>query len=95
MESIQLLWPVLSAGLTVPLAQWIKAKLPQDFPIQSVLVTVIVNMIVMVALWKIFAPAEPLSAILPLALGAQVLSQIGHAGYKSVQKPVNNGGDPR
>lgn len=89
METFQLLWPIISAGLAIPLGQWIKSKLPTDFPLQSVFIIACLNLGIVTLLWRIFCPAVPFVQMIPYALGGQVLSQAGHATIKTVQNGKN------
>jgi len=91
METINVLWPILVGGLTVPVAQWIKSKIPVDVPILSAVIVAVLNLIVMAALWQIFVPAMPFSQLVPLALTAQVSGQMIHAAAKTKKKLMIGG----
>ena len=85
METLKLLYPFITGALVVPLVTWIKTKLPKDFPIQSVFISAVLNFGVVYFLAGAFAPELTMPAIINLAFGAQVTSQIVHAGVKTKQ----------
>jgi len=90
METIKILWPIITGGLTVPLAQYIKNKMPGDLPIRSTFLTAMLNLAAMAAVWQIFVPEMLFNDLIPLALTAQVVGQFVHAGVKT-KKKVNGG----
>ena len=87
-ETIQLLLSVMAGGLTIPLAAYIKAKLPTDFPIQSVVIASGLNLLMVWLIGMAVAPELTFVQLIPYALGAQVTSQLGH----SIKKTTNGGG---
>jgi len=86
METLNVLWPILVGGLTVPLAQWIKTKIPADVPIMSAVIVAVLNLGVMAILWQIFVPTMAFAELVPLALKAQVAGQMVHAAVKTKKK---------
>ena len=91
METINVLWPILVGGLTVPVAQWIKSKIPPDVPILSAVIVAVLNLAGMAILWQIFVPAMTFAELVPLALRAQVAGQMGHAAWKTKKKLMIGG----
>ena len=86
METLNLLYPLLTGAVVVPIVSWIKLKLPTDFPIQSTVLAGLLNIIIIYALAQLFAPDMTWEQIIQFSLGAQVTSQFVHAGVKSNNK---------
>ena len=82
METIKLLWPVVTGALIVPLVNWYKKNIPTNFPIQPILITTVLSISVMWGLSEIFAPSMPWVEIIGLALGANVTAQVVHESTK-------------
>lgn len=86
MDTIQLLWPVITGSITVPIGQWIKGRLPGDLPIRSTIIVAILNLLAMGLAWQLFVPDMLFKELIPLALAAQVTGQFVHAGVKTKKK---------
>ena len=86
METLNLLFPIATGSIVVPLVAWIKAKLPGDFPLQAPVIAGILNAFIMWGLAQLLAPQMTGVEIIQLAFGAQVMSQFGHAGWKATKK---------
>lgn len=89
-EALNAVWMVVVGGLIVPLVNWIKMKLPSDFPVQSVVISAILSFAAMYGLAQILQPDLPLMDIITYALGANFTAQVTHAGVKSAKK-LNGG----
>jgi len=83
MDIIKVIWPIVSGGLVVPLAAWIKGKLPADLPIQSFFITALLNAGLVIGLGSLLAPGIPMNDLLVMALGSQAMSQATHSLKKS------------
>lgn len=86
METIELILSFVSGGITLPLATWIKAHLPTDFPIQSVVISAILNFVIIYVLTIFVDPNISMKDIITLALGGQFISQLGHSVVKTTSK---------
>jgi len=91
MESIELIFPFVSAVITVPLVAWLKKRFfTLDLPFRSVAVTALINLALIWAMAEIFAPDVPFREFIKIALTGQFFSQVGHAGIKT-KKKLNGG----
>lgn len=86
METISYIWPILTGSLIVPMVGYIKSKLPKDFPLQAPLMTMLINILIMAALFLILKIPMDWGEIVKLALAGQVASQLTHAGIKTSKK---------
>lgn len=88
METLKMLFPVVSGGLVVPLVSWIKAKIPNDLPIQQPVLSLILNAgaVYLLSLW--LYPEITMETLIALALGGQVSSQFVHSLKKTGQENV-------
>ena len=86
METIQLIFPVVAAGIIWPVVEWTKKWMPLDFPIKPVFVASCLSLGVTYLLSYWFAPEMTSEQIVAFALGGQVLSQYGHAVKKTVKR---------
>jgi hypothetical protein len=80
------LWPIVSAGLIVPLTQVIKSKIPADLPISSVFVVAVLNFISIWGLSHLFGLNIPIAEMVPYLTGGMVVSSATHAMVKSIKK---------
>jgi len=80
------LWPIVSAGLIVPLTRVIKSKIPADVPITSVFIVAALNFLSIWGLSKLFSLAIPIVDMIPYLTGGMVVSSATHAMVKSVKK---------
>jgi len=80
------LWPIVSAGLIMPLTQVIKAKIPADVPITSVFIVAVLNFISIWGLSNLFGLHIPIAEMIPYLTGGMVISSAAHATVKSVKK---------
>jgi len=81
-------WPVLSAALIVPIVDWLKGRLPDDWPIRSYAISLILSVLVAWGAAAIFAPETPLKDIILWVLGTQAAAQGIHAVKKTKDKVV-------
>ena len=88
METLKMLFPVISGGLVVPLVSWIKAKIPTDLPIQQPIIALVLNagLVYLLSLW--LYPDISMEMLITLALGGQVSSQFIHSVKKTGQEKV-------
>jgi len=86
MESLSYLYPLVSGSFIVPLTDWVKKKLPADFPLTAPAISGILNLGAMWCLAQLFAPTMSFEAIVAYALGGQFTSQVAHAGWKTTKK---------
>ena len=85
MDIIMQFWPVVLGGFILPMATWIKKKLPTDFPVQSVFIALVLSFLIAWGASKLLFPAATWNEIITLALGTQVFSQITHASNKTIK----------
>lgn len=86
METLNLLYPIITGSLIVPIVTWIKSKLPEDFPLQSVVIASALNLLAIWGLSEVLSLNLTLEQIIAYGLGGQVTSQIVHAGKKTKNK---------
>lgn len=86
MESFNMLWVLLSAGLIMPAVQWIKGKIPGDFPISTQMISAGLSFAVVYGLAKFFVPAMTTQMMLTYAMGTNLTAQTVHAVIKTKQK---------
>lgn len=86
METLNILYPIVTGSFVVPLTSWLKKKLPTDFPLTAPAISGILNLGIMWGLAQLFAPSMSFEAVLAFALGGQFTSQVGHAGWKTTKK---------
>ena len=85
METITMIWPIIGAGFIVPMAAWLKKKLPTDFPIQSVFIVSAMSIGIIWGLSRLFVPEMTWEQIFAFAAGTQVISQYIHSGKKMIK----------
>lgn len=86
MEGFNMLWALLSAGLIVPLVQWIKKRIPKDIPISTHLISAGLSFGVVYGLARLFVPEMTTNEMLVYAMGIQITSQTVHAAAKTKKK---------
>jgi len=86
------LWPTISVALITPLVQWLKGKLPGDWPIQPTLLTFIFNFLSIYALTELFKIEISIGDMLPYVTAGFAVSTATHSIVKSKQKNVISGG---
>ena len=83
METFELVWPVVVGSVISPVTTWIKSKLPQDFPVQAALISLVLSGLAAWGLSAIFAPEMTLQQVVSWALTVQVGSQLTHSIVKT------------
>ena len=86
METLNLLFPIVTGSFIVPITTWLKSKIPVDFPLTAPAISGLLNLFAMWGLAQLFAPTMSFEAILAFALGGQFTSQFFHAGVKTKNK---------
>lgn len=86
MDSMTMLFSIVAAGLIVPLVEYIRKKLPGDFPIQAPLYAAVLSVGAAWGLSKWVAPTMTMDEVIQLSLGTQVLSQFFHSIWKTKQE---------
>ena len=80
------LWPLISTGLIVPVTQWLKSKMPGDWPVQATLISAVLNFLTIILLNMALSMGLTLEAMIPYITAGFALSTAGHAGLKSMKK---------
>ena len=82
-EALLVLWPVVTGSLIIPVTNWLKMKIPNDFPVGSALISLALSIGSAYLLAQWFAPTSTWKDIITFALGTQVTAQVGHAIVKT------------
>lgn len=82
-----ILWPTIAAFIA-PLVMWVKAKLPGDWPIRTVLLSALFNGAALLALNELLEMNIPLAEMWPYITGMIVTSQAVHAAKKTAKKNI-------
>ena len=87
-ETFLLIYGAIQAALVVPIVQWLKNKIPGDFPISPVLITYAMSFLSAWGLTLIpgLEPAATISMCVQIAFIGQVGAQVVHSGYKTIIK---------
>ncbi len=85
-ESFNMLWSLLSAGLIMPLVQWIKGKIPVDLPISTQLISAGLSFGTVYGLSQLFMPEMTMEKMLTYAMGTHITAQTVHAVTKTKKK---------
>ena len=95
-ETFLLIYAAVQAALVVPLVQWLKAKIPGDFPISPVLITYGLSFLAAWGLTQIpnFEPGATVAMCIQLAFVGQVGAQAVHAFLPAKFKETLKGKQP-
>ncbi len=86
------LWPTISAIIVVPLTQWLKSKMPGDWPLQATGVSVVLNFLSIFLLNEALKIGMDLGQMMPYITGGFAVSTGAHSVWKSKKKNVMTGG---
>lgn len=86
MEGFDALWIMLSGGLIMPTAQWIKGKIPQDLPISTLIISATLSFGAVYGLAYFFVPDMTTQMMLTYAMGSNLVAQTVHATIKTKKK---------
>ena len=86
MEGFNMLWSLASAGVIMPLVQWIKGKIPKDLPISTQIISAVLSFGMVYGLAYFFVPEMTTNEMLTYAMGAHIASQTVHAMVKTKKK---------
>ncbi len=86
------IWPAISAGLIVPLTNWLKSKMPGDWPIRSVTMVAIFNFLSIFLLNDAFEMGMNIEQMIPYFTGGFAVSTGAHSVWKTKTKNVLTGG---
>ena len=91
LETLSLIFPLVVAGLIVPIVAWLKAKLPTDLPIRAPMIALVFSGGAMWGLAEWLAPGMSRDALIQYTLGTQVVTQLIDSFAGTVKK-IKNGG---
>lgn len=86
MESFYILFGYFTTVLIIPVVNWIKKKIPKDFPISTDIISGIISFIVIYVLKIAFFPELDTMTMLLIALGLWKVNGTAHALAKTVKK---------
>jgi len=81
-----MVWPTLSALVVVPLTGWIKGLIPEDLPISSVLISVVLNLILILSARALLGMEMGVEMWWPYVIAGQAVSQVSHASMKTYNR---------
>lgn len=83
---VDLLWPIITGSIIVPVVAWIKTKLPNDFPVQGVVIQSILSIGAVYLISQAFHTGWDWQAIITYALGTFASASAVHAVVKTSNK---------
>lgn len=83
---VDLLWPIITGSIIVPVVGWIKGKLPNDFPVQGVVFQSILSIGIVFLLSQAFSTGWTWQQIITYALGTFASASAVHAIVKTNKK---------
>ncbi len=87
MDSINILWPLVTGSLVVPIIAWLKLKLvTADLPFLWFTIQGLLNIGALAGLHLIFKVPIDWPILLSLATGGMVVTNGGHSVFKTVKK---------
>jgi|GEM_PF-5083577 len=89
-ESLNLIWPILTGGLIMPLVQCIKKYLPGDFPVQPIFYSLALALLVAWGMTRWLAPGMSLEDCLIYVIGSNFGAQLVHATFRTAKKYIAN-----
>lgn len=85
-EIVNVLFMLLSAGLIVPLTQWLKKKFDTiDFPIGVEFVSGLLSFGVVYGLCRVFIPDASIQYIVTASMFLWKANNLGHATFRSIK----------
>lgn len=82
MEALNTLVAAITGGVIVPIAQWIKKKLPADIGVAMPAVIALANVGVVYLLARFLAPEMTFQDVVNFSFGSNVVSGLVYAAYK-------------
>ena len=89
-ESLNLIWPILTGGLIMPLVQCVKKYIPGDFPVQPIFYSLALALLVAWVITRLVAPEMSLEDCLVYVIDGNFGAQLTHAAAKTVKKVIKN-----
>lgn len=86
MESINVLWPLLTGSLIVPIIAWLKPKLPADLPFLWFVAQALLNIGALAGLQAIFKVPIDWPILLSLATAGMATTNGVHSAWKTKKK---------
>lgn len=86
------LWPTISTVVIVPLTQWLKSKMPGDWPVRAITISALFNFLSIFLLNEALKMGMNLEQMIPYITGGFAVSTGAHSVWKSKKKNVLNGG---
>ena len=86
MESFTMIYAYISTAVIVPTIQWVKPKIPKDFPIGTDVISGILSLGVVYVLKSFLQPEMDIETMLFFALGLWKTNGTVHALVKTVKK---------
>lgn len=88
MDTLQTVLSVVAGTLIMPLTQWLKGKLPADFPINGIIISYLLSIAATWGLAQLFNPGMTWNEIITIAFAlVGTVAQATHA----ITKTVNGG----
>jgi len=84
--SVEQYWPFLVGAFITPITQWLKLRLPGDWPITPVGISLILSVLLALVLAKILSVPATTADLVLWVLGMNVTAQVTHAAKKTVTK---------
>jgi hypothetical protein len=87
MDNFQIILNIIAGVLIMPITQWLKAKLPEGFPISSVAISYGMAVLATWGLARAFNPTMAWAEIITIAFAlVGTVAQTAHAIYKQFIK---------
>lgn len=83
------IWPTMSVIFVMPMTQWLKSKIPGDWPISSQLLSIVLNALVIYVAKEISGMEIPIEQLWPYVTGGVVASSTVHSLAKTKKKNFN------
>ncbi len=86
------IWPVSSVLIVVPLTQFLKSKIPGDWPVSSQLISILLNTGVIYLAKELSGMDVPFQELWPYISTGSVTSSLVHSMVKTKKKNPLKGG---